>query len=212
MAAIGGCGGTLGRGNGMDILVGSLSRNWWLYLLAGVLSIVLGILALVWPGHALAITIVFFGLLLLLNGVVQVFAAIGAAGIRQPWGGRLAAGIFGIIAGLAILRWPGVTALVALYLIALWAIVTGIIELVGAFAERATLPHAWLLALTGAIWVLFGVAMMAWPHAGLLTLVYLVGIFAIVFGLSNCAVAFRLRGLPARVGGPSAPPGAIPSA
>jgi uncharacterized membrane protein HdeD (DUF308 family) len=196
----------------MDVLVGSLSRHWWLYLLEGVLSIVLGILALAWPGHALAVTILFFGLLLLLNGIIQVFAAVGAAGVQQPWGGRLAGGIFGIIGGLAILRWPGATALVVLYLVALWAIVTGVIELVGAFAQRAVLPHAWLLALTGAISLLFGIAMFAWPHAGILTLVYLVGIFAIVFGISTCAVAFRLRALPARAGGPAAPPGAVPSA
>lgn len=195
----------------MDIVARTLSRGWWLYLMQGVLSLVLGILALVWPGHALAVLIILFGLFALLNGVVAIFAAIGAAGTHQSWGWQLAVGVLGVLAGLAILRWPAVTALIVLYIVGIWAIIAGIIGIVGAVADRAEIPHAWLVALAGIVSVLFGIAMLAWPAVGLLTLVYLVGIYAIVYGLIECAIAFRVRTLPQRVAGPSAPPGAAPS-
>ena len=68
----------------MDTVVRTLSRNWWLFLLQGVLSLVLGVLIVIWPGHALTVMILLFGLLILVNGVVAVFAAIGAAGVHEP--------------------------------------------------------------------------------------------------------------------------------
>jgi uncharacterized membrane protein HdeD (DUF308 family) len=180
----------------------SLSRavqEWWLYLLQGVLGIVFGILALVWPGKTLGVVIVLFGLFALISGIVGVFAAIGAAGNHQPWGWKLASAALGILVGLVILKWPGVTALVLLFLVGIWAIVTGIVAIVGAFADHDAVPHAWLLVLAGAVSVLFGIAMLAWPAAGLLTLVYLVGIYAIVTGIIACVIAFRVRSLPQRI-------------
>jgi len=196
----------------MDAIVKGLSQNWWLFLLQGVLSIVLGVLLLVWPGHALAVLILFIGLLALFNGIVAVFAAIGAEGVRPPGGWRLTQGIVGIVAGLAILRWPGVTALVALFLVGTWAIVTGIVEIVGAIIGRSEIPSAWLVALAGVVSLLFGIAMFAWPTVqALVALIYVVGIYAIVYGLFSCALAFRVRSLPERMARPQAPHGALPA-
>jgi uncharacterized membrane protein HdeD (DUF308 family) len=177
----------------------------------GVLSVVIGILALIWPGHALAVVVILFGLFALLSGVVEVFAAIGAAGVHESWGWKLAMGILGVLAGLAILKWPGATAVVVLYLVGIWAILIGIIGIVGAIADHAEIPHAWLLALAGIVAVLFGIAMIIWPTAGLYTLVYLAGIFAIVYGIIYCVIAFRVRTLPQRVAGATAPSGAAPT-
>src|SRR5437763_7898223 len=203
---------TLARRNIMDTVVRRLSQNWWLVLLQGVFSVVLGVLALARPGVTLAVLVVLWGLFALLNGVVDVFAAIGAAGSHRSWGWRLAGGLVGILAGLAILRWPGLSALFVLYLVAIWAIMMGIVRLVGAIADHEMLPHAWLVALAGVVSVLFGIAMFAWPAAGLLALVYLVGIYAIVYGLITCVMAFRLHSLPERMAGRLVPPaGAAPS-
>jgi uncharacterized membrane protein HdeD (DUF308 family) len=196
----------------MDTVVRTLSQNWWLVLLQGVLSVVLGVLALAMPGVTLGALILLWGLFALLNGVVDVFSAIGAAGSHRSWGWQLAGGLVGILAGLAILRWPGQTALFVLYLVAFWAIMMGIVRVVGAIADHEMLPHAWLVALAGVVSVLFGIAMFAWPGVGLLTLVYLVGIYAIVYGVIACAIAFRLRSLPERMAGTLMPPaGAAPS-
>jgi uncharacterized membrane protein HdeD (DUF308 family) len=86
------------------------------------------------------------------------------------------------------------------------------VRLVGAIADHEALPHAWLVALAGVVSVLFGIAMFAWPGVGLLTLVYLVGSYAIVYGVITCVIAFRLHSLPTRVAGTLMPPaGAAPS-
>ena len=196
----------------MDTVVRTLSQNWWLVLLQGVLSVVLGVLALAMPGVTLGALILLWGLFALLNGVVDVFSAIGAAGSHRSWGWHLAGGLFGILAGLVILRWPGLSALFVLYLVAIWAIMMGLVRIVGAIADHEALPHAWLVALAGVVSVLFGITMFAWPGVGLLTLVYLVGIYAIVYGVIACVIAFRLHSLPARMAGTLMPPaGAAPS-
>src|SRR5256714_10469856 len=196
----------------MDAVVRTLSQNWWLVLLEGVLIVVLGILALVWPGVTLGVVLVLWGLFTLLNGVVDVFAALGAAGSHRSWGWQLAGGLVGILAGLVILRWPGLSALFVLYLVAIWAIVTGIVRLVGAIAEHEALPHARMVALAGVVSVLFGIAMFAWPGVGLLTLVYLVGSYAIVYGVITSVIAFHLHSLLERMAGTLVPPaGAAPS-
>ena len=196
----------------MDTVVKTLHQNWWLVLLQGVLSVVLGVLALAMPGATLGALILLWGLLALVNGVVDVFHAIGAAGSHKSWGWQLAGGLVGILAGLAILRWPGLSALFVLYLVAIWAIMMGIVRVVGAIADHDALAHAWLVALAGVVSVLFGIAMFAWPAAGLLTLVYLVGFYAIVYGAITCVMAFRLHSLPERMAGMLLPPtGAAPS-
>ena len=196
----------------MDTVVRTLHQNWWLVLLQGVLSVVLGVLAVARPGVTLAALILLWGLFALLNGVGDVFSAIGAAGSHRSWGWHLAGGLVGILAGLAILRWPGLSALFVLYLVAIWAIMMGIVRLVGAIADHEALPHAWLVALAGGVSVLFGIAMFAWPGVGILTLVYLVGIYAIVYGVITCGIAFRLHSLSARMAGTLMPPaGAAPS-
>ena len=195
----------------MDTVVRTLHQNWWLVLLQGVLSVVLGVLALAKPGVTLSALILLWGLFALLNGVGDVFHAIGAAASHRSWGWQLAGGLVGILAGLAILRWPGLSALVVLYLVALWALMMGIVRLVGALADHEALPHAWLVALAGVVSMLFGIAMFAWPGVGLLTLVYLVGIYAIVYGVIACVIAFRLHSLPGRIAGTLVLPGATPS-
>lgn len=179
----------------MESVLRAASENWWQYLVRGVLAVIFGIIALVWPSITLAILIVVFGLFVLLSSIVTGVGAIARAGTGQLWGWQLTAGVLGIVAGLIILRWPGVTAVVLLFLIALWLISTGLIEIVAAVADHQEVPHAWLLAIGGIVSVLFGVAMFVWPNIGLLTVVYLVGIYAIVDGIVLCVVAFRVRSL-----------------
>lgn len=180
---------------GMESALKHLADNWWLLLLQGGLSIVIGVLALIWPGRTLAVLIVLFGWLTLLNGSVAIVSALGAAASRQSWGWRFAAGIVGVLIGLIILRWPGETALTVLLFVGFWAIMVGLMQLIGAVADHAVLPHAWLLALQGVVSLLFGIAMVVWPAAGLLTLALLIGIFALAHGILYWAIAFRMRSL-----------------
>lgn len=186
---------------GMDDMFGmrpalkQLADSWWLFVAQGVLSIIFGVLALVWPGRTLVVLTVLFGLLLLVNGIVVVLSAIGFAASNLPWGWRITVGLLGILAGLIILRWPGETAVTALLFIGFWAIIVGISQVIGGIADHAALAHAWLVALDGVVAIIFGILMVVWPASGLLTLALLVGIFAIVHGLDLCAIAFRVRSL-----------------
>src|SRR2546430_8322453 len=125
----------------MDTVVRRLHQNWWLVLLQGVLSVVLGGLALAMPGVTLGALILLWGLFALLNGVVDVFGAIGAAGHHRSWGWQLAGGLVGILAGLAILRWPGLSALLGLSLLPSLALSVGLLRPGGALFVRALLPH-----------------------------------------------------------------------
>src|SRR5205085_12620014 len=161
----------------MDTVVRTLNQNWWLVLLQGVLSVVLGVLALAWPGVTLGELILLWGLFALLNGVVDVVSALGAAASHRSWGWHLAGGLFGILAGLAILRWPGLSALFVLYLVPIWAILMGIVRLVGAIADHEALPHAWMVALAGAVSVLIVHAIIDWSGVDMLILFSLVGCY-----------------------------------
>jgi uncharacterized membrane protein HdeD (DUF308 family) len=177
----------------MQATVRALGQDWWIFLLEGVIAIVLGIVALVWPGPTIQVVVALFGLLALLTGIVGVFAAIGAAGNHQSWGWKLTSALIGVLVGLAILRWPGVTVLFVLYLIGFWLILGGVVGIVESFAAHDAVPHAWLLLLTSVISVLFGLVMFFWPGVGLQTVVLLVGIYAVVEGISLCILAFQVR-------------------
>jgi uncharacterized membrane protein HdeD (DUF308 family) len=183
----------------MDAAVRALGQDWWIFLMEGVLAIVFGLLLLVWPGPTTGVVIVLVGLFALLTGIVGVFAAIGAAGNDQPWGWKLATALLGIVVGLAIMRWPGATAVAILYLIAFWLILGGIVGIVESFAAHRTIAHAWLLLLSSVVAILFGIAMFAWPKVGLTLVVSLIGLYAIVQGIILCALAFQVRKAPERL-------------
>jgi uncharacterized membrane protein HdeD (DUF308 family) len=107
------------------------------------------------------------------------------------WGVFLA-GLASLAAGVLTLLLPGVTAILLLYLIAAWAIVRGVFEILAAFHLRRELRNEWLLALNGALSVLFGVVLIVAPGAGALAVLWLIGSFAIVVGILMIALGFRL--------------------
>lgn len=102
-------------------------------------------------------------------------------------------GVAGIIIGLAAFFWPGVTALVLLFIIAAWAIVTGVLEIVAGIQLRRVIENEWLMVFSGALSVVFGLLLLAFPGSGALAMVWLIATFAIVFGFALITVAFRLR-------------------
>jgi len=179
-----------------------LSRNWWALALRGLAAILFGILAFAWPGITLFVLIVFFGAYMLVDGIFAIVAAVRAAGEEARWWLMLLEGVLGVVVGLVAFFWPGLTALALLYLIAAWAIVTGIMEIAAAIRLRREMVGEWALVLGGALSVLFGVLLVVIPaRAGLLSLTWLIGAYAVVFGILLVVLAFRVRNAPSSAQG-----------
>lgn len=172
-----------------------LARHWWAVGLRGLAAIIFGILALVVPGITLIVLIAFFGAYVLIDGLIAIYLAIRGRENNRNWGWLLVEGIAGILIGILTFRWPGVTALVLLAFIAAWAILTGVMEIFEAIEMRRVITNEWLLILSGAASVVFGLILIIFPSTGALALIWVIGLYAILFGLLLLALAWRLRGM-----------------
>lgn len=181
------------RGIGMDTTIASRIQ-WWLGL-RGALAIVFGILAFFYTGQTLLALIFVFGVFAVISGVTTLVTAVRAGEAHMRWGWLAASGILSVAAGVAAFVWPGFTALAFVYLVAAWAIFTGMAEIVFAMAMPGTLAHPWLAGISGLLSVIFGVLLGVWPRSGAVTLTWLLGIYAIAYGASLIYYAFVLRSL-----------------
>jgi uncharacterized membrane protein HdeD (DUF308 family) len=165
---------------------------WWMILMRGIFAILFGIAAFIWPGPTIEMLVLLFGAYALVDGIFAVIVGIQQYGENERWWAVLLEGIAGIVLGVLTLLWPGTTATVLLAFIAAWAIVTGVLEIAAAVWLRKVIEGEWTLILAGALSVLFGVLLMLQPAAGALALVWLIGAYAIVFGMLFSFLAFEL--------------------
>jgi uncharacterized membrane protein HdeD (DUF308 family) len=170
----------------------TVSGNWWAVLLRGVAAVLFGLAALIWPGLTLAVLIVVYGVYAIVDGIFAIVVGIRAGSDTRRWL-LLAEGALGILAGLIVVFWPGVSAVVLLYIIAFWAIFGGLLRIFGAVLLRREIDNEWTMALGGALWVILGIVLFVVPGAGLLSLSWLIGIFALGAGITLIALAFRVR-------------------
>lgn len=168
------------------------SGNWWTLLLRGMAAVLFGLFALVWPGLTLAVLVIIYGAYAVADGVFTVIA-----GFRSVDGRRrallLAEGILGVLAGLIVLAWPGLTAVVLLYIISFWAILGGLLRIATAILLRREIQNEWAMAASGALSVLLGVILGVLPGVGLLSLAWLIGIFALGVGATLIWLSFKVR-------------------
>ena len=179
----------------MQVVQQALQSYRRMFLVRGIIAILFGVLALVLsPGMTLTFLVYLFGAYALISGVAAVATALRYTK-EQGWALLLVEGILGILAGIVAFVWPGITAFAFLFLIAAWAIVTGIMEIVAAFVLPLGTGREWLLGLAGVASIIFGVLIAIRPVAGLVALVWLFGIYAIVFGILYIVGYFRTRSL-----------------
>jgi uncharacterized membrane protein HdeD (DUF308 family) len=176
----------------MPSTLSALSENWWVLALRGLLAVLFGFAALFFlPLGTLQAVGRLFSLYALVEGALV--ALIGMRGTTYR-GAFIAEGAFGVMAGVAALAWPGVTALVLVYVVAIWAILSGVAEIVAAVALRREMEGEWALFLVGILSVVLGAAMALLPGVGLLSLVWLLGVYALLAGVALIVLAARVRG------------------
>jgi uncharacterized membrane protein HdeD (DUF308 family) len=177
----------------------SLSRNWWLVMLRGVLAILFGVLALFMPGAAWFALALLFGAYAFVDGLFALGTAVSGRVDEGPWWSLVLEGVIGLAVGVVTFIQPGITELALVYLIAFWAIATGIFEIGAALRIRQHIANEWLLALSGIISVAFGVILAAAPAYGAVAVVWLIGVYAIVFGVLMLVLGFQLLGRSRRI-------------
>jgi uncharacterized membrane protein HdeD (DUF308 family) len=178
------------------MLIETLRRHWWVPVIRGVVAVLFGIMAFVYPGLTVAVLVLLFGAWILVDGVFRVIGAIGHRASDKEWGFDLIIGIMGIIIGFLTFHAPRITALALIIYIAAWALMIGATEIALAIKLRREIKGEWFLILMGLLSIAFAVMLLWNPLPGALALVWLIGSYAIVFGLLAIILGFRLRSLP----------------
>jgi uncharacterized membrane protein HdeD (DUF308 family) len=170
--------------------LGTRKRDWWLLAIRGVAAILFGLAAFVWPGITLELLVLLFAIYVLVDGAISLVAFLRRPG--QP-GSLLVQGIVSIVAGVIALLFPGLAALSVVILIAAWAILLGIAEIALTFRLHERLPVELLWVLAGIASIVFGIVLIAFPSAGALALIWLIGAYALFLGVLLVILGFSLR-------------------
>jgi uncharacterized membrane protein HdeD (DUF308 family) len=170
-----------------------LRRVWWVLIVRGVIGVLFGLLAFTHLGVTLAVLVAFFGAYALIDGIVAIVFAVRAPSQHVSIWPFVLEGIIGILAGILAFVYPLATALALETLVAAWALVTGVFELVAAFRLRHAIRNEWVLALTGVLSIVAGVVLFIEPVAGIAALVLVIGAYALVFGIMLIVLGFRIR-------------------
>jgi Short repeat of unknown function (DUF308) len=171
-----------------------VAKSWWLYLLAGLISLVFGalILAIDWSVSSLA---AFVGTLFIIQGAAFLITRPLDGGTRST---NVIAGLLGVAAGIALLVWPDRGLYVLAVFVGIWVVTSGVLHIVGAIVNRHA-PHWWLVLVLGVIEVPIGIWAMRRPGLTLAVIITLTGAWAIVTGIWQILIAFEVRSLPRRL-------------
>ncbi|MGV9303373.1 MULTISPECIES: HdeD family acid-resistance protein [unclassified Nonomuraea] len=170
-----------------------LASTWWLILIRGICAVIFGILAIIWPGMTVLVLVIFFGAYALVNGIFSLISAFRHNVESRAW--LILSGVLGILAGIVTFVWPGVTTLALLYIIAFWAIFTGIAEVIAGIRLRKLIDNEWMLIIGGLLSVVFGVLLLIWPASGAVALTWLIGAFAIIYGIAIIILSVKVKSL-----------------
>jgi uncharacterized membrane protein HdeD (DUF308 family) len=170
-------------------MIRTLAEHWWVLLLRGLTAILFGVVAYARPGVAITFLVLLWGAYAFIDGIFEV-----VAGVRAKYGALVLLGVLGIAVGVITFLWPGVTAVTLVYIIAFWAIIAGALQIAAAIRLRKEVEGEWLWILSGACMILLGMLLMRHPEAGAVSVMWLIGAFAIAWGVLLVILAFRLKG------------------
>ena len=170
-----------------------LAKNWWVFLLRGILALAFGTAALFFPATAFLSLVLVFGAFSLVDGVFAIVSAFTSNAKSENWWWLIIEGVFGILIGVLTIVQPAAMGEAWLILIAAWAIVTGIFEIITAIRIRKLIEGELWLILGGLVSIAFGVLILVYPMSGAFAIGVLIGAYAILFGIMFIALALRLR-------------------
>ncbi|WP_248959265.1 HdeD family acid-resistance protein [Sphaerisporangium perillae] len=179
----------------MQEIIGEVARHWWVLAVRGACAVLFGILAIVWPLITLLTLVILFGAYAIVNGGFTLYEAFRGAHPRDSRTWLIISGVLGVLAGIVAWVWPGITALALLMLIAAYAVVIGVAEIVAAIVRRKAGDTDWMNLASGVLAVVFGILLFIWPASGALALTWLIGLFAILYGASLLVLAYRMKGM-----------------
>lgn len=179
----------------MENLVRVMADNWWVPLLRGIAAVAFGLMALIWPGLTVYALLLVFGAYAIFDGIMSIMLGFQRKSGDDRWWSWALDGALSIIIGLMALFWPEATALAFVIWMAAWAVVAGIFRIIAAIRLRKEIEGEWALGLSGLLMVIWGVLMALIPAAGLLSLAWLIGVFALLIGGVMVVLSFRLRGM-----------------
>jgi len=176
-------------------MIEQLAAHWWIPVVRGAFAIVFGLIALFWPGETLLVLILIFGAFCFVDGIFAIVTAIRYATHHERWGVLLLEGIIGILIGLLAYAAPAAIALFFLYFAGGWAIITGIFEIIAALRIRQSVSGEIFMIVAGILSIVLGGALFVFPSAGLIAWIWLIGIYAIIFGVLMIGFGLRMRKL-----------------
>ena len=173
-----------------------MTQNWWAIALRGLVAVLFGIAAFMWPGITLWVLAPLFGAYALFNGIFTVIEAFSRDVSRERWWALLFEGVVGSAIGVVtLIIGPWLTVMGLLYLIAFWAIMTGVFEIITAIRLRHEIRGEWLMALIAILSMAFGLLLVSFPVTGALSVILIIGAFAFATGALMISLAFKLRSL-----------------
>ena len=179
-------------GGSTSAISSAIAQNWWALALRGVLAILFGLIALFQPGATMLSLVLIFSAYALVDGILAITAAVRAVRADERWGYLMLEGIVDIVTAVIAVLWPDITVLVFVFLVAGWAIVTGVLMIAAAFRLDGE-DGRWWLVLGGIVSLIYGAVLVAAPLAGAVVLTWWLGAYALVFGVALLVAAFKLR-------------------
>ena len=172
-----------------------MTQNWWAIELRGFAAVLFGIATFMWPGITLSVLAPLFGAYAMINGIFAVIEGFRRDVSQERWRPLLLEGAISIVLGVIAFAWPGLTAMGLLFLIAFWAIMTGVFEIITAIRLRHEIRGEWVMALIAILSMAFGLLLLAFPGPGALSEILLIRAFVFAIGALMIALAFKLRSL-----------------
>jgi len=173
----------------------AIAKKWWVLLLRGLGAVALGLLVIWMPGLTLLTLVILWGIFALVDGLAGILLGIRGEADGTMWWTMMLLGVIGVGAAITAFIWPGMTAVILLWIIAWTAILRGLFEIAAAIRLRKLIENEWLLAISGLMSVVAGFLVLRNPAAGALAITFIIGGYMIAMGIVAVVLAFRVKGL-----------------